>query len=76
VASRSCLPFAVTVPSSAQSVTETAREAAMRRILVVDDDPQVRLVIAAWLKGCGFRVAVADGSANSLAALDDTSVDS
>ncbi|MGZ5940324.1 MAG: response regulator [Rhizomicrobium sp.] len=47
----------------------------MRRILVVDDDRHVRLVIAAWLKGCGFRVAVADGSASGLAALDDTSFD-
>jgi len=47
----------------------------MRRILVVDDDRHVRLAIAAWLKGCGFRVAVADGSANGLAALDDTSFD-
>jgi len=48
----------------------------MRRILVVDDDRHVRLAIAAWLKGgSGFRVAVADGSANGLAALDDTSFD-
>jgi CheY-like chemotaxis protein len=53
----------------------TAREAAMRRILLVDDDRHVRLVIAAWLNGCGFRVAVADGSANGLAALDDASFD-
>ena len=47
----------------------------MRRMLVVDDDRHVRQAIAAWLKGCGFRVAVADGSANGLAALDDTSFD-
>lgn len=47
----------------------------MRRILVVDDDRDVRLAIAAWLRGCGFRVAVADGSAIGLAALDDTSFD-
>jgi len=47
----------------------------MRRILVVDDDRHVRQAIAAWLKGCGFRVAVADGSANGLAALDDASFD-
>lgn len=47
----------------------------MRRILVVDDDRHVRLAIAAWLKGCGFRVAIADGSANGLAALDDNSFD-
>ena len=47
----------------------------MRRILVVDDDRHVRLAIAAWLRGYGFRVAVADGSANGLAALDDGSFD-
>jgi CheY-like chemotaxis protein len=47
----------------------------MRRILVVDDDRHVRLAIAAWLKGCGFRVAVADGSTSGLAALDDASFD-
>ena len=47
----------------------------MRRILVVDDDRHVRRAIAAWLKGCGFRVAVADGSVNGLAALDETSFD-
>jgi CheY-like chemotaxis protein len=47
----------------------------MRRILVVDDDRHVRLAIAAWLKGCGFRVAVADGGANGPAALDDASFD-
>lgn len=46
VPSRSRLSFFVTVPSRAQSVTETAREAAMRRILVVDDDRHVRLAIA------------------------------
>jgi CheY-like chemotaxis protein len=63
VASQSRLSLAVTAPSSSQSVMETAREAAMRRILVVDD------------KACGFRVATADGSANGLAALDDASFD-
>lgn len=47
----------------------------MRRILVVDDDRHVRLAIAAWLRGSGFRVAVADGGANGLAALDDSSFD-
>ena len=47
----------------------------MRRILVVDDDRRVRLAIAAWLKACGFRVAVADGSTSGLVALDDTSFD-
>jgi CheY-like chemotaxis protein len=56
-------------------VSDTAKEAAMRRILVVDDDRHVRRAIGAWLKRCGFRVAIADGSANGLAALDDASFD-
>lgn len=47
----------------------------MRRTLVVDDDRHVRRAIAAWLKGYGFRVAVADGSVNGLAALDETGFD-
>ena len=47
----------------------------MRRILVVDDDPHTRLAIRTWLEQCGFRVAVADGGANGLAALDDSTFD-
>ena len=47
----------------------------MRRILVVDDDLHTRLAIRAWLKRCGFRVAIADGGPNGLAALDDATFD-
>ena len=47
----------------------------MRRILVVDDDLHIRLAIRTWLKRCGFRVAVADGGPNGLAALDDATFD-
>ena len=47
----------------------------MRRILVVDDDLHTRLAIRAWLKQCGFRVAIADGGPNGLAALDDATFD-
>jgi DNA-binding response OmpR family regulator len=39
----------------------------MRRILIVDDDPHIR----AWLDHHGFRVSVADGGVNGLAALVD-----
>jgi DNA-binding response OmpR family regulator len=42
----------------------------MRRILVVDDDPHIGLALRAWLKRYGFRVSIADGGANGLAALD------
>ena len=41
----------------------------MRRILVVDDDPQTRAAIGLWLRHCGFRVAITDGGASGLAAL-------
>jgi CheY-like chemotaxis protein len=47
----------------------------MRRILVVDDDLHIRLAIRTWLKRCGFRVAIADGGPNGLAALDDATFD-
>jgi CheY-like chemotaxis protein len=47
----------------------------MRRILVVDDDVHTRLAIRAWLKRYGFRVAMADGSVNGLAALDEAAFD-
>jgi CheY-like chemotaxis protein len=47
----------------------------MRRILVVDDDLHTRLAIRTWLRRCGFRVAIADGGANGLAALDDATFD-
>jgi CheY-like chemotaxis protein len=43
----------------------------MRRILVVDDDPHICLAIRAWLKRYGFRVSIADGGVNGLAALDN-----
>jgi CheY-like chemotaxis protein len=47
----------------------------MRRILVVDDDLQIGLAIRAWLKRYGFRVSIADGGPNGLAALDDATFD-
>jgi DNA-binding response OmpR family regulator len=47
----------------------------MRRILVVDDDPQICLAIRTWLKRYGFRVATADGGVNGLAALDNSTFD-
>jgi CheY-like chemotaxis protein len=47
----------------------------MRRILVVDDDPHICLAIRAWLKRYGFKVAIADGGASGLLALDNSTVD-
>jgi len=47
----------------------------MRRILVVDDDLHIRHAIRIWLKQYGFRVAMADGGVNGLAALDDVAFD-
>jgi CheY-like chemotaxis protein len=47
----------------------------MRRILVVDDDPQICLAVRAWLKRYGFRVSIADGSTNGLVALDTATFD-
>jgi CheY-like chemotaxis protein len=47
----------------------------MRRILVVDDDPHVGLAIRVSLARHGFRVAIADGGVNGLAALDNATFD-
>jgi CheY-like chemotaxis protein len=47
----------------------------MRRILVVDDDPHICLAIRAWLQRYGFRVSIADGGVNGLAALDHATFD-
>ena len=47
----------------------------MRRILIVDDDPHIWLAIRAWLKRYSFRVAIADGGANGLAALNNATFD-
>jgi DNA-binding NtrC family response regulator len=47
----------------------------MRRILVVDDDPHIRLAICAWLKRYGLRVSIADGEPYGLAALDRATFD-
>lgn len=47
----------------------------MRRILVVDDDAHICLAIRAWLNRYGFKVAIADGGANGLVALDNSTFD-
>jgi DNA-binding response OmpR family regulator len=47
----------------------------MQRILVVDDEPHIRLAMRAWLKRFGFKVAVADGGTAGLIALDNSTFD-
>jgi hypothetical protein len=42
----------------------------MRGIPVVDDDLHVGLAIRAWVAQNGFRITIADGGTNGLAALD------
>lgn len=41
----------------------------------MDDDPYIRLAMRAWLDHLGFRVSVADGGINGLAALDGSTFD-
>ncbi|MGA7803978.1 response regulator [Bradyrhizobium sp.] len=43
----------------------------MHRILVVDNDPPVCEAIRAWLMHHGYRVSIADGGNDGLAALDN-----
>jgi CheY-like chemotaxis protein len=47
----------------------------MRRILVIDDDPAVCMVIRLWLKQRGFEVTIADGADSGLAELEQSSFD-
>lgn len=47
----------------------------MRRILLVDDDLHIRLAVGAWLKQCGFRVALTECGESGLAALNDGTFD-
>src|ERR1700675_676345 len=61
--------------SKAATALVAAREAVMRRILVVDDDPHMGLAIRAWLKRYGFKVAIADGDTAGLVALDNSTFD-
>lgn len=42
------------------------------RILPVDDSPLVREIVAQLLQGLGHEVAIVDGAATALAALDTT----
>jgi CheY-like chemotaxis protein len=49
---------------------KTREGAPMRRILVVDDDPQISPAFRAWLRRCGFGGVIADVRANGLVALD------
>jgi len=37
-----------------------------RRVLVVDDDPDIRELVGLYLKGGGYAVALASGGANAL----------
>jgi CheY-like chemotaxis protein len=48
---------------------------ALKRILVVDDDPLICAAIRAWLEGSGFSVFVADGGETGLRALGHSTFD-
>ena len=47
----------------------------MRRIPVVDDDLHVGRTLRIWLEQHGFRVSIADGGSDGLAALDNGTFD-
>ncbi|MBI2930724.1 MAG: response regulator [Planctomycetes bacterium] len=46
-----------------------------RRILIVDDEPQIRMVLTAYLSGCGFSCTQAGGRDEALAILEQGPVD-
>ncbi len=47
----------------------------MRRILFVVDDPHICHAIRVWLQRYGFKVSIADGGSEGLAALDHSTFD-
>src|SRR3954467_14469183 len=68
----------ITAQSTLKSVergSPVGEKPGMRRILVVDDDPHICLAIRAWLQRYGFKVAIADGGASGLVALDNSTFD-
>ena len=50
---------------------DLGRERAMRRVLVVDDEPHIRTVLRGYLQADGFEVAEAADGAAALAAMRD-----
>jgi CheY-like chemotaxis protein len=51
------------------------KETAMRRILIVDDDPLVGQAVRAWLNQHGYRVSTAGSGAEGLALLERSTFD-
>jgi hypothetical protein len=51
------------------------KEAVMRPILVVDDDPRIGRAIQGWLRYCGFRIQLSGSSAGGVTALDQFGFD-
>jgi CheY-like chemotaxis protein len=63
------------INATTKGAQDRAEGAAMRRILVVDDDPHVGQAIQVWLKHHGFRVSSADSGPGGLKALDNATFD-
>ena len=55
-----------------QVATPEARCASRAKLLIVDDDPEVRIIVAEFLEDFGYRVLQAEGGAQALELLAHT----
>jgi signal transduction histidine kinase len=65
-----CVPGTVPAPDAAAPAPPAGHLAAARRVLVVDDEPIVREVLADLLEAAGYAVLPAPGGAEALAMLE------
>jgi PAS domain S-box-containing protein len=72
-----CLPLAETAVKAPSPSTPLHAPATYhtRKVLVVDDDPDVRLFLSTSLEALGFQVAAANDGEHGLALLDDVRPD-
>ena len=55
-----------------REATSESGQAARAKLMIVDDDPEVRVIVAEFLEDFGYRVLQADGAAQALDLLAKT----
>jgi len=58
--------------TDSEIVSPEARHAARAKLMIVDDDPEVRIVVAEFLQDFGYQVIQAGGGAEALELLAST----
>src|SRR5689334_21353269 len=61
---------AVSFLADNEGATSDAGREARPKLMIVDDDPEVRIVVAEFLEEFGYRVLQADGGAQALELLE------